>query len=70
MQVVEMRCPIESQRMFGKMILSGEYQIVESNLMEFACDRCRKRLGAKQVVHRFNIAGELVESEEDYGASV
>lgn len=63
MPVVEMRCPVQPQRMFGKMVLSGEYAITDGNLLEFACDRCRKIRKAVQVLHRFNIAGELVESE-------
>lgn len=61
-QVVEMRCPVESQRMFGKLLVAGAYTITD-NLMEFSCDRCRKAQGVVRVLHRFNLAGELVQTE-------
>lgn len=50
--------------MFGKLLRDEKMTIDRAtNLMEFSCDRCRKRTGAVSVLHRFNILGELVESE-------
>lgn len=63
METVEMRCPVERQRMFGKMQRLTNGRIVSGNLLEFACDRCRKSNGGRYVFHRFNLMGELVETE-------
>jgi hypothetical protein len=51
------------------MKLAGEQpQYVEGNLMEFACDDCKKQLRRSgdnvfRVLHRYNFLGELVETE-------
>lgn len=58
-----MRCPLDAQRMFGKLVLEQRPKIVDGNLLEFACDKCRRRDGAALVLHRFNVAGEFVETE-------
>lgn len=61
---VELRCDQDPRRMFGK-LLRDEAMTIDrnTNLMEFSCDRCRRITGAVTVLHRFNILGELVESE-------
>ncbi len=62
-QIIEMRCDQDPRRLFGKMRLDQKPRIDSlTNLMEFACDKCRKQTGAVQVFHRFNILGELVET--------
>jgi hypothetical protein len=61
---VELRCDRDPRRMFGKLLRDESVRIDStSNLMEFACDRCRKATGAVQVYHRFDILGVLVETE-------
>lgn len=57
--VVEMRCPSHN-RMFGKALVGPA--ITEGNLVEFSCKDCRKDKGVTDVKHRFNIAGELIET--------
>ena len=71
MEVREIRCPEDSRRLFSKLILDVTHsKITNENLIEFACQNCKKRLRAEgitvnQVLHRYNIAGELVETVED-----
>jgi hypothetical protein len=60
---VEMRCPVDSQRMFGKIMADVKPTIVPGNLLEFACDKCRRKNGGRRVLHRFNLLGEHVEDE-------
>lgn len=61
---VELRCDVDPRRLFGKLLREETYTIDRStNLMEFSCDRCRRTTGAVRVLHRFNILGELVETE-------
>jgi hypothetical protein len=67
--VVEYRCDKNPARLFTKFRASGERpQIVDGNLWEFACRDCAKDErrtdpSVTRVLHRFNILGELVESE-------
>jgi hypothetical protein len=62
--IVEMRCPVDSQRMFGKIMSDAKPVIVTGNLLEFACSKCRRRIGTgQQVLHRFDLTGRLVETE-------
>lgn len=71
MEVREIRCPEDSRRLFSKLILDVTHsKITNENLIEFACQNCKKRLRdegipVNQVLHRYNIAGELVETVED-----
>lgn len=63
-ELVELRCPVERQRMFGKMrSLPRGSQIVAGNLVEFSCDRC-SRSGEEgwRTVHRYDFTGELIET--------
>lgn len=72
MNEVEIRCPVNFGRLFMKMKLAGDQpHYVDGNLMEFACDDCKKqhrRAGDQvtRVLHRYNFLGELVESEIVY----
>lgn len=76
--VTEMRCPANLSRLFAIARQEGDRpKYVDGLLMEFACRDCRSRLLQKEremhagpgtgavsrVLHRFNIAGELVETE-------
>jgi hypothetical protein len=62
--IVEVRCPNNARRLFVKLRQEGERPAVTSdNLMEFACADCRRALAAKQVFHRYDLAGQLIESE-------
>lgn len=68
MEVKEIRCPEDSRRLFSKFILDTKNSIITSdNLIEFACQNCKKNLKDEgiivdNVLHRYNIAGELVET--------
>lgn len=65
---VELRCPTGFRRLFSKLIMQGERpRVTGGNLLEFACADCRKELkeqgtACRLVLHRFDLAGELVES--------
>lgn len=75
---VEIRCPqpvrtrngCSPGQLFAILVCSGEKPAViqPDNLMEMACSNCRKTLERDQglqvgrVLHRFNLAGELVET--------
>jgi hypothetical protein len=67
--VVELRCPLaEPWGLMGKIRLAGGApRIVEDNLIELHCPSCTRqarRAGRPiRVLHRFNILGELVETE-------
>lgn len=63
---VDLRCPADSRRLFGRVLADGT--IVDGNLIEIACDDCKKtarRRGERiaRVLHRFNVLGECVETE-------
>lgn len=68
LQEVELRCPTGPRKLFAKLRLAGEQpQVVSGNLVEMACQDCRRRLrndgvDVSLVLHRFNIAGELIET--------
>lgn len=70
-QRVDIRCPVGPgpRRLFVRLIQSGgKPKYVDGNLMEFACSDCRRELQrageeVEQVFHRFNILGELIETE-------
>lgn len=70
---VEVRCPIGPQRLFAKLRLSGDRPTVtDDNLMEMSCQDCKRRhlrsngRPVDRVLHRYNIVGELVETEVVY----
>jgi hypothetical protein len=67
--MVEFRCDKNPLKMFGRLITSGERpKVTNDNLMEFQCQACRTTYGRsgkkpRRVLHRFNIVGDLVETE-------
>lgn len=69
MSTVEVRCPVGPQKLFFRVQLGEEYsQYVSPNLLEISCYDCSKSqtrtLGRKvRVVHRFNVIGELIETD-------
>jgi len=66
---IEIRCAESPWKMFGKLLReSKDVPVVPGNLLEFACRDCTKREREEnplvvRVLHRFNVAGELIESE-------
>ncbi len=66
--IVEVRCPAGPQRLFTKLRLGHEHRYIQpDNLIEFACGDCARVLrrdgGARlRVLHRYNFAGDLVET--------
>jgi hypothetical protein len=67
--VVEVRCPVGPQKLFTKLRLGEEsHQYIHpDNLIEVTCSDCSRRLsrdsGRRQrVLHRFDFAGEFVET--------
>lgn len=68
---VEIRCPLGPRKLFAKLRLAGvSTPVTVDNLIEMACQDCRRRIRNEEgrdvqyVLHRFNIAGELVETVE------
>lgn len=59
--VAELRCPVNPSRLFAR--LRGPV-IVEGNLIEVACRDCRRGRRV-QVLHRFDVLGNLVETVEN-----
>jgi hypothetical protein len=69
-ETVEIRCPVGPRKLLSKLLVSGEQpEIVDGNLIEFSCEDCR-RIHRKRgefyahVLHRYNLAGELVETKK------
>jgi hypothetical protein len=60
--MVDMRCPLDRRRLFGKLRVKDGFAVTSENLLEFACAPCRKRTGAIQVLHRFDFSGRHVET--------
>lgn len=67
-RIVELRCPEGPRRLLSKLLIDGgRPKIVEGNLIELSCPDCKRRLRQEgqsivRVLHRFNLAGDLVES--------
>lgn len=64
MSAVELRCVANHSRLLAKV---RNPHIVDGNLIEIACRDCAKATGADRVLHRFNVLGELIETEEQRG---
>lgn len=78
---VEVRCPVPQQlpgsncvpgKLLLKLRLSGEIPsyVYPDNLIELVCEDCRNRLRrrgvrVRRVLHRFDFAGNLVETLTD-----
>lgn len=65
---VELRCEQNPSRLLGKMLRDPTVKIVEGNLVEIACDHCKADLrrggdSCKRVLHRFDVLGDLIETE-------
>lgn len=60
---VELRCPANPSRLFAKVVTERPLTIVEGNLIEVACRDCAKDRGVRRVLHRFDVTGELIETE-------
>lgn len=66
---IDFRCPVEPRHLFLKLKSQGRpTPVVEGNLLELACDVCKKIQRQRQpdvirVLHRFNILGEWIETE-------
>lgn len=63
MKDVLVRCPVNTARVFMRLKVTPEVRIVEGNLIEVDCRDCRKQMGARRVLHRYNPVGDLVETE-------
>jgi hypothetical protein len=61
----DIRCPANPKRLFLRI---ERPQIVDGNLIEVACRDCRnvrreRGEDVRSVVHRYNVLGELIETE-------
>lgn len=59
---MDMRCPGAFHKLLGRI------RIVDGNLIELACNDCARKMRAQgetvtQVLHRFNVLGELIETQ-------
>lgn len=70
MIVVELRCPEDPRTLLGKTLAEGNRPpITEGNLVELSCRSCRYLLEEpgrgrpRAVLHRYDLAGDLVETE-------
>ena len=67
--VVDLRCDVNPSRLLGRIKdPDSGVQIVDGNLIEIACNWCKKSArrndsAVRLVVHRYNVVGELVETE-------
>lgn len=69
MPTIEIRCPVGPRRLLSKVISSGQgpVHVTRDNLMELACDDCKRAARREdpsvlRVLHRYDLAGVLVES--------
>jgi hypothetical protein len=66
---MDVRCPVGPKRLFARLRVERVLPvIVEGNLVEVACPDCKRALREEgrrvaQVLHRFNLAAQLVETE-------
>jgi len=67
---IEIRCPVGPRRLFLKMKSEGlTPEITSGNLIELSCTDCKRLLRVKhglncrRVLHRYDLAGELVETQ-------
>ena len=69
---IPLRCPVGPKRLLAIVKSTGDHHgIVSGNLLELSCRDCRSLYGndgrkPKQVLHRFNVIGELVETEAKF----
>jgi hypothetical protein len=61
-KIVDLRCPVEHRRLFGKLLTTQEKH-PRSNLLEFACPQCKRSTGLV-TMHYFDTSdGKLVKTE-------
>ena len=66
--VVELRCPNGPKQLLLKLRTTGEKaHVTEENLLEIACRDCARKArefdpDVRRVLHRFDFAGELIQS--------
>lgn len=65
MTETELRCDVNPSKLLGK--VQRPMVITDGNLIEIACDDCKRRHRAggaqvERVLHRFDVTGELVET--------
>lgn len=69
MPTIDIRCPEGPRKLLMKLQLSGEKPTYsDGNLIELSCDHCkvtlrRQGMRVKRVLHRYDLAGELIETE-------
>lgn len=70
---IEVRCPVGARNLLMVVRrLNENVTVTNDNLLELACRDCRQNIGSrkgtrpKRVLHRFNVIGELVESEVEW----
>ena len=66
-EFIDIRCPIGPQSLLMRMIPMEKPQITSENLVELACSDCARTLRKRgqdvlRVLHRYDLAGTLVES--------
>jgi len=67
---VDLRCPVGPRRLLAILRQEGRRPVyLDDNTVEFACSDCaraarRSGRDVLRVLHRFNFAGELVQTEE------
>jgi hypothetical protein len=67
-QLVDLRCPLGPRQLLARVIQNDDHHAMTSdNLLELRCRDCAKWARREdptvtQVLHRFNVLGELVES--------
>lgn len=66
---IELRCPVGARRLFARMLQRGERPsyVHPDNLIEFSCYDCRHDMAqrgkpCRRVLHRYDIAGNLIET--------
>lgn len=70
-ETVDLRCDDNPRRLLGKLLVTEPRRVDPgSNLLEFACRDCsrdarRDGQGQVRVLHRFDLAGRLVETVLD-----
>jgi len=62
-KVVELRCPEDARRMFGKIIVQRSSSSEPPNLLEFSCPQCKRTTG-RVTMHVFQSTdGKLVKTQ-------
>lgn len=69
-KIVELRCPNSPRGLLARMKRDGEKPVyVDGMLVEFVCRDCARAMrkdgdvAVRRVYHRYNVLGELIESE-------